>query len=59
MQVGEVTGDTTLRMLKFNLDGASLYDHPAKEIKPRLRSNSNGADLILTAEDGKISWRSE
>jgi uncharacterized protein (DUF342 family) len=59
VQVGDLTGDTTLRMLKFNLDGASLFDLPAKEIKPRLRSNSNGADLILTADSGNIAWRSE
>lgn len=59
VRVDEVTGDTTLRMLRFNLDGASLYDYPAKEIKPRLRSNSDGAELILAADSGKIAWRSQ
>ena len=59
VRVDTVTGDTTLRMLRFNLDGASLYDLPAKDIKPRLRSNSDGAELILSADEGKIDWRSE
>jgi hypothetical protein len=59
VRVDTVNGDTTLRMLRFNLDGASLYDLPAKDIKPRLRSNSDGAELILSTDSGKIDWRSE
>lgn len=59
VHVATVTGDTTVRMLKFNLDGVSLFDLPAKEIKPHLRSNSNGADLILMADSGNIAWRSQ
>lgn len=59
VQVARLTGETTLRSLTFNLDGASLYDFPAKDITPRLRSNSNGADLIQFADAGAIDWRSE
>lgn len=59
VRVDMVNGDTTLRMLRFNLDGASLYDLPAKDIKPRLRANSDGAELILSTDSGKIDWRSE
>ena len=32
-------GDTTLRSMKFNPDGTSLYDLPAKDIKARLRAS--------------------
>ncbi|WP_073213103.1 flagellar assembly protein A [Massilia sp. CF038] len=59
VQVKAVTGEVTLRTLIFNPDGSSLYDVPAKDIKPRLRANSNGVEPILSLDDGPIDWRSE
>ncbi len=59
VQVAMVSGDTTVRWWKFNPDGTSLYDVPSKDIKARLRANADGAEIILTADVGKIAWRSE
>jgi hypothetical protein len=32
---------------------------PSKEIKARLRSNSEHGDLILSESSGAIAWRSQ
>ena len=54
-----VSGDTTLRSITYQLDGSTLYDLPSKDIKARLRTNTEGSEILLTAEEGKIEWRSE
>jgi len=54
-----VAGDTTLRSMKFNPDGSTVYDLPSKDIKARLRGNNEGTDRILSADAGKIEWRSQ
>ena len=59
VEVQALSGDTVLLSMKFNPDGSTLYDLPAKEIKARLRSNHDAAELILSADAGKIAWRSE
>lgn len=57
--VGMLLGDTSLRSMKFNPDGSTLYDLPAKEIKARLRTNADGGEIIVSAAAGKIEWRSQ
>ena len=58
VSVGIVAGDTMLRSMKFNPDGSSLYDFSPKEIKSRLRTNADGAEVILSVASGQIAWRS-
>ena len=53
-----LTGDTTLRSMKFNPDGSSVYDLPSKDIKARLRARTSGADVIKTASSGSLAWES-
>jgi hypothetical protein len=59
VDVQMLQGDTVLLSMKFNPDGSTLYDLPAKEIKARLRSNYETAEVILSADAGKIAWRSQ
>ncbi|HEY0061293.1 MAG TPA: flagellar assembly protein A [Telluria sp.] len=59
VKVSMVEGDVTVRALTFNPDGTSLYDLPAKEIKPRLRSHSDAAAPILSVDSGQIDWHTE
>ncbi len=58
VNVQELSGDTQLRSMKFNPDGSVLYDLPSKEIKARLRANSDRGDIILSESAGAIAWRS-
>lgn len=59
VKVGMLTGETLLRSMKFNPDGSTLYDLPAKDIKSRLRANADGGELIVSAASGKIEWQSQ
>jgi hypothetical protein len=54
-----VQGDTTVRTMKFNPDGSSTYDLPAKDIKARLRASTAGGELIFSGAQGAIDWVSE
>ena len=59
VMVAMLAGDTVLRSMKFNPDGTSLYDLPAKEIKSRLRANPIGSETLMSASSGTIAWRSK
>jgi hypothetical protein len=59
VQVRLVQGETTVRTMKFNPDGSSTYDLPAKDIKARLRSSAVGGELIFSGTQGTIDWVSE
>ena len=59
VDVQALTGDTVLLSMKFNPDGSTLYDLPSKDIKARLRSNYEAGEVILSADAGKIEWRSQ
>ena len=54
-----VVGETTLRSMKFNPDGSSIFDVPSKDIKERLRARTSGIDVVLAASSGSISWSSD
>lgn len=58
VKVSMLNGETLLRSMKFNPDGSTLYDLPAKDIKA-LRTNADGGELILSASSGQIDWRSQ
>ena len=58
VDVQSLSGDTVLLSMKFNPDGSTLYDLPSKEIKARLRSNYEAGEVVLSADSGKIAWRS-
>ena len=58
VKVGMLSGETQLRSIKFNPDGTSLYDLPAKDIKARLRANAAGNETLVSAASGAIAWRS-
>jgi hypothetical protein len=57
--VHQVTGETELRMMKFQPDGTSVYDLPSKDIKTRLRAPSDGSAVILSSASGALDWNSE
>ncbi len=59
VQVGLVNGDTQVKVMKFNPDGTSIYDMPAKDIKPRLRGNTAGAEVLFSGASGQVNWRNE
>jgi hypothetical protein len=59
VEVRMLNGDTIVRTMKFNPDGTSTYDMPAKDIKARLRSNAAGGELIFSGSQGAIDWVSE
>jgi uncharacterized protein (DUF342 family) len=47
-------GDTQVRQLPFDPDGACFYDLPAREIKARLRGN--GGTPLHAAASGSYAW---
>lgn len=58
-QVGMLSGETQVRVMKFNPDGSTIYDLPSKDIKVRLRSHNDAGEVVHSASSGKIAWRSE
>jgi hypothetical protein len=54
-----LNGDTVVRTMKFNPDGGSAYDMPAKDIKTRLRGGAAGGELIFSGGQGAVDWVSE
>jgi hypothetical protein len=54
VKLGLLQGDTTVRLLPFDPDGAPFYDLPAREIKARLRGNAGTA--LHAASSGSYEW---
>ena len=54
VSLGLLQGDTQVRQLPFDPDGACFYDLPAREIKARLRGNA-GTPLHAAAS-GSYAW---
>jgi hypothetical protein len=59
VSVKMVQGDTVVRTMKFNPDGSSTFDIPAKDIRAKLRSNAVEGEVILAVSAGTISWVSD
>jgi uncharacterized protein len=59
VSVAMVAGETALRSMKYDPDGSTLYDLPAKEIKSRLRGNTSPSEPISSVSSGKIVWQSK
>ena len=59
VHVGVLSGDTQLRLMKFNPDGSTIYDLPCKEIKTRLRAVTGGSELVRIASSGSVVWRGD
>jgi hypothetical protein len=59
VSVRMVQGDTVVRTMKFNPDGSSTFDIPARDIKARLRSGTPAGDVIFAGSSGRIDWVSE
>ncbi len=57
VQVASIHGDTQVQVMKFNPDGSSIYDMPAKDIKPRLRGNTTAGEILFSGASGKVDWR--
>jgi len=57
--VGMLQGETLVRSMKFNPDGSSTYDLPAKDIKARLRGSTVGGEVIFSGAHGTLDWTSE
>jgi uncharacterized protein len=58
VSVHGIGGDVQVRALKFDPDGSSTFDLPAREIKARLRGNNN-APLLFGGNAGSFDWSSE
>jgi hypothetical protein len=54
VKLGMVQGETQVRLLPFDPDGAPFYDLPAREIKARLRGNAGTA--LHAASSGSYEW---
>ena len=51
-----VTGETLVRVMKFNPDLGALYDRTPKEIKTRLRGSTSGVAAIFSGSSGSVDW---
>ena len=51
-----LSGDTAVRVLKFNPDGSSTFDLPPKDIKARLRGAGTAGQLIHAGSNGPVNW---
>jgi hypothetical protein len=58
VEVGELTGDTVVRVMTFDADGGNAHEWPLKDIKPRLRASGSGAKLIFSGAAGAVFWNS-
>jgi hypothetical protein len=58
VNLDKLSGDTTVRSMKFNPDGSSIFDLPSKDIKLRLRGTAEG-DVIYAGGSGPVNWSSE
>lgn len=55
-RVSEVTGETLVRCLPFDPDGAAAHDKAAKEIKALLHAPRAGAELVFADSEGALDW---
>ncbi len=58
VNLATLTGDTVVRLMKFNPDGSSTYDLPSKDIKARLRGAATG-EVLFAGSVGSFEWSSE
>ncbi|HEY1043505.1 MAG TPA: flagellar assembly protein A [Telluria sp.] len=58
VEIGELRGDVTVRTMRFNPDGSSVYHLPVKEIKARLRNGQQLGEQIAVGSAGAICWSS-
>jgi hypothetical protein len=58
VSLATLTGDTVVRLMKFNPDGSSTYDLPSKDIKARLRGVATG-EVLFAGSVGSFEWSSE
>ncbi len=54
LTLGQLKGDTQVRQLGYDPDGACFYDLPAREIKARLRGNEGR--LLHAGAAGSYAW---
>ncbi|WP_229477053.1 flagellar assembly protein A [Massilia rubra] len=55
--VKRIEGETVVRGMSYQPDGASIYDLPAKDIKLKLRKRAEG-EVIFAGEEGAVDWKS-
>lgn len=51
-----LSGDTVVRVLKFNPDGSSTFDLPPKDIKARVRAANKTGAVIYAGANGPVNW---
>jgi hypothetical protein len=54
--LASLSGDTVVRVLKFNPDGSSTFDLPPKDIKTRVRAASKAGSVIYAGSHGPVNW---
>ena len=58
VKVNMMTGETSVRSIKYHPDGDSTYNLTPKEIKAKLRATVPQGDVIFTGSDGSVDWDS-
>ncbi|NHZ62963.1 flagellar assembly protein A [Massilia genomosp. 1] len=56
--VKRIEGETVVRGMTYNPDGASIYDLPAKDIKLKLRTTRAEGEVIFAGDEGAVDWNS-
>ncbi|MFP5392225.1 MAG: flagellar assembly protein A [Gammaproteobacteria bacterium] len=59
VRIGELLGETSVCAMKFQPDGSSPFDLPARDIKLRVRADPGASHQIAAASSGAIEWSSE
>lgn len=54
--VHALSGDTTVRVLKFMPDGSSTYHLSPRDIKQRLRGSGVSGQVVAASDSGSIAW---
>ncbi|MTW02277.1 DUF342 domain-containing protein [Duganella ginsengisoli] len=55
-KVDLVTGDMVVRTMEYSPDHGAAYDHPAREIKARLRATAHRAAPLFMGSAGTVDW---
>lgn len=57
LSIGQVAGETRVRMVHFDPDGSTTYDLPVREIKARLRDIAT-TQVLFAGSSGSFQWHS-
>ncbi|MBY0237711.1 MAG: FapA family protein [Burkholderiaceae bacterium] len=55
-KVGVVSGDTVVRTMEFIPEQGAPYDHPARDVKARLRASAPRSAPLFAGASGTVDW---